>query len=61
MSQAIKLFVKHPISDQNLASLQEKADAVFEDVVTCLSSDDLDNFVDDEIEKVIPEASDCST
>jgi len=39
LKDAVQLFVRHPISDQTVAALRAKADAVFADVVRGLTED----------------------
>ena len=39
LARAVKLFVRHPISDQSASALRAKADAVFADVVRGLTEE----------------------
>jgi len=49
LSNAARVFVPHPISDQSVASIHEKADAVFTAVVERLvSTDGWTEQIDDE-------------
>jgi len=49
MSQLIKVFVAHPISDQTVKQLHEKADHAFPSAVEALTSNDLQHLVVDEV------------
>lgn len=53
-----QVFVDHPISDQSTSQLYAKAEAIFEEIVTCLtkawSPVDIDDVVEEPVE-------DCAT
>jgi len=64
LENAARVFVPHPISDQTASQLHAKADAVFEQVVEALTSNDLTTpeiSFDASTEMLLKQAEHCTS